>query len=263
MGREPCCRHIQMDSSSPCPASNTCAGRTRTEGERPRGRGLEGAGTMRLEGDIYVRTYRWSAAMTPIEPTAFHVTIRLFAAAAFVALAAAGAPAAAEAADVNVAVAANFTEPAKEIAQAFKRKTGHEAVLSFGATGQFYTQITQGAPFQVFLSADQATAEEARRRRPRGRRQPLHLCDRQARAVEQDAELREGRGDAARRQVRQDRHRQSGDGALRRGRGRDDEGARRLRHAAAARSSRATTSRRPSSSSTPAMPSSASSRCRR
>jgi len=54
----------------------------------------------------------------------------------------------------NVAVAANFTEAAKEIAAVFKEKTGHEAVLSFGASGQFYTQITQDAPFQVFLSAD-------------------------------------------------------------------------------------------------------------
>jgi molybdate transport system substrate-binding protein len=55
---------------------------------------------------------------------------------------------------VNVAVAANFTDPSKEIAEAFKAKIGHEAVLSFGASGQFYTQITQDAPFQVFLSAD-------------------------------------------------------------------------------------------------------------
>ncbi len=60
----------------------------------------------------------------------------------------------AHAADTNVAVAANFTEPAKEIARSFQRKTGHKAILSFGATGQFYAQITQGAPFQVFLSAD-------------------------------------------------------------------------------------------------------------
>jgi molybdate transport system substrate-binding protein len=60
------------------------------------------------------------------------------------------------AAQTNVAVAANFTEVAKEIAAAFKAMTGHEAVLSFGASGQFYTQITQGAPFQVFLSADDA-----------------------------------------------------------------------------------------------------------
>lgn len=58
------------------------------------------------------------------------------------------------AAEVPVAVAANFTEPAKEIAAAFKRATGNTVVLSFGASGQFYAQITHGAPFQVFLSAD-------------------------------------------------------------------------------------------------------------
>ena len=58
------------------------------------------------------------------------------------------------AAETNVAVAANFTDAAKEIALAFAKKTGHEAVLSFGSSGQFYTQITQDAPFQIFLSAD-------------------------------------------------------------------------------------------------------------
>jgi molybdate transport system substrate-binding protein len=62
---------------------------------------------------------------------------------------------AASAGQTNVAVAANFTEPAKEIATAFKAKTGHEAVLSFGSSGQFFTQITQEAPFEVFLSADE------------------------------------------------------------------------------------------------------------
>ena len=62
----------------------------------------------------------------------------------------------AQAAQTNVAVAANFTDAAKDIAAAFKQKTGHEAILSFGASGQFYTQITQGAPFQVLLSADDA-----------------------------------------------------------------------------------------------------------
>jgi molybdate transport system substrate-binding protein len=60
----------------------------------------------------------------------------------------------AEADVTHVAVAANFTEPAKEIAALFKQKTGHEAVLSFGASGAFFTQITHGAPFEVFLSAD-------------------------------------------------------------------------------------------------------------
>ena len=63
-------------------------------------------------------------------------------------------PAAGTAADTQVAVAANFTEPAKAIAAAFHRATGHSATLVFGSSGAFFTQITQGAPFEVFLSAD-------------------------------------------------------------------------------------------------------------
>src|SRR5699024_9922809 len=50
---------------------------------------------------------------------------------------------------------------AKEIAQAFEKKTGHKAVLSFGASGQFYAQIVNGAPFQVFLSADVERPQKA------------------------------------------------------------------------------------------------------
>jgi molybdate transport system substrate-binding protein len=61
----------------------------------------------------------------------------------------------AEAGVTHVAVAANFTEPAKEIAALFKEKTGNEAVLIFGASGAFFTQITHSAPFEVFLSADE------------------------------------------------------------------------------------------------------------
>ena len=56
---------------------------------------------------------------------------------------------------VRAAVAANFTEAAKEIGALFEAETGHAAILSFGSTGQLYTQITQGAPFDVFLAADQ------------------------------------------------------------------------------------------------------------
>jgi molybdate transport system substrate-binding protein len=44
-----------------------------------------------------------------------------------------------------VAVAANFNDAAKEIAALFKTKTGHDAVLSFGSSGLFYTQIKPGA----------------------------------------------------------------------------------------------------------------------
>lgn len=58
------------------------------------------------------------------------------------------------AAETQVAVAANFTEPAKAIAAAFEKATGHKALLAFGASGGFYTQIVHGAPFQIFLSAD-------------------------------------------------------------------------------------------------------------
>lgn len=72
--------------------------------------------------------------------------IGLFASAAIGAQAMAG--------QTNIAVAANFTDAAKEIAAAFKAKTGHEAVLSFGATGALYAQITQEAPFEILLAAD-------------------------------------------------------------------------------------------------------------
>jgi molybdate transport system substrate-binding protein len=68
---------------------------------------------------------------------------------------------AARAGTVNVAVAANFTEPAKEIAAAFKAATGHEAVLSFGNSAQLLVQISQSAPFQVFLSADEERPRKA------------------------------------------------------------------------------------------------------
>jgi molybdate transport system substrate-binding protein len=79
--------------------------------------------------------------------------LKTFAAACALLLAGFVAPAGAG--QTHVAVAANFTEPAKEIAALFKQKTGHEAVLIFGASGAFYAQITHGAPFEVFLSADE------------------------------------------------------------------------------------------------------------
>jgi molybdate transport system substrate-binding protein len=60
-----------------------------------------------------------------------------------------------QAAQTHVAVAANFIEPAREIAALFQQKTGHEAVLISGASGAFFAQITHGAPFEVFLSADE------------------------------------------------------------------------------------------------------------
>lgn len=61
------------------------------------------------------------------------------------------------AAEVKVAVAANFAGPMKDIAAAFESQTGHKLVLTPGATGKFYAQISNGAPFEVFLSADDET----------------------------------------------------------------------------------------------------------
>lgn len=58
---------------------------------------------------------------------------------------------------VQVAVAANFTAPMQAIASAFEKDTGHSVQASYGATGQFYAQISNGAPFDVFLSADDST----------------------------------------------------------------------------------------------------------
>lgn len=57
---------------------------------------------------------------------------------------------------VMVAVAANFTEPMQEIAAAFDKETGNNTVLSFASSGKFFAQIKNGAPFDVFLSADAA-----------------------------------------------------------------------------------------------------------
>jgi molybdate transport system substrate-binding protein len=70
-------------------------------------------------------------------------------------------PAAARAGEVHVAVAANFTAAAKEIAALYEAASGDRAVLSFGSTGQLYTQIDQGAPFEVFLAADRERPRRA------------------------------------------------------------------------------------------------------
>ena len=59
--------------------------------------------------------------------------------------------------EIHVAVAANFTTPMQIISVLFERDTGHKLTLSFGATGKFYAQIVNGAPFDVFLAADDET----------------------------------------------------------------------------------------------------------
>jgi molybdate transport system substrate-binding protein len=61
----------------------------------------------------------------------------------------------ANAGEVNAAVAANFTAPVQQIAELFQKETGHIVKLSFGSSGKFYSQIKEGAPFDVFLAADE------------------------------------------------------------------------------------------------------------
>lgn len=63
----------------------------------------------------------------------------------------------AKAAEVNVAVAANFTAPMNVIVGDFEKATGHKAKAAFGSTGRFYAQIKNGAPFEVLFSADDET----------------------------------------------------------------------------------------------------------
>jgi molybdate transport system substrate-binding protein len=64
---------------------------------------------------------------------------------------------AAHAGEVQVAVAANFAGPMEKLAAEFQRDTGHKAVVATGATGKFYAQIRNGAPFEVLLAADDET----------------------------------------------------------------------------------------------------------
>lgn len=61
------------------------------------------------------------------------------------------------AAEVSIAVAANFTAPMQRIAAQFEKDTGHKAVLSFASTGRLYAQIKNGAPFDILLAADDKT----------------------------------------------------------------------------------------------------------
>jgi molybdate transport system substrate-binding protein len=66
-------------------------------------------------------------------------------------------PAIACAEEVQIAVAANFAAPLKQLAADFEKDTGHKLVAAFGSTGKFYTQIKSGAPFEVLLAADDET----------------------------------------------------------------------------------------------------------
>lgn len=65
---------------------------------------------------------------------------------------------AAQAETALVAVAANFTDASKDLIQQFEQTSGHRVKASYGSTGKLFAQIDNAAPFDVFLSADAATA---------------------------------------------------------------------------------------------------------
>lgn len=60
---------------------------------------------------------------------------------------------------IHAAVASNFTAPMKQIVAQFEERTGHDVTLSFGSSGKLFAQIQNGAPFQVYFSADQQKPE--------------------------------------------------------------------------------------------------------
>lgn len=60
---------------------------------------------------------------------------------------------------LHVAVASNFNRPFEELKTAFEHTTPYTLITSYGSTGQLYAQIVQGAPFDVFLSADRKRPE--------------------------------------------------------------------------------------------------------
>jgi len=65
--------------------------------------------------------------------------------------------------DIRLAVSSNFSEPIREIARQFEKRTGHRVDISLGSTGKHYTQILNGAPFDIFFAADATHTERLER----------------------------------------------------------------------------------------------------
>ena len=62
--------------------------------------------------------------------------------------------------DIRVAVASNFVNTLTPIADLFQHQHAHRVVLISGSTGKHYAQISQGAPYDVFFAADEASVAE-------------------------------------------------------------------------------------------------------
>ena len=64
------------------------------------------------------------------------------------------------AAEATVAVASNFPAPANQLGEEFEAQSDHDVRLVFGSSGRFFAQISNGAPFDLFFSADQEKPQE-------------------------------------------------------------------------------------------------------
>jgi molybdate transport system substrate-binding protein len=60
------------------------------------------------------------------------------------------------AADLRIAAASDLNFAIKEIIAQYERDTGNRALLTLGSSGTFFTQISEGAPFDIYLSADRS-----------------------------------------------------------------------------------------------------------
>ncbi|MGV3523790.1 MAG: molybdate ABC transporter substrate-binding protein [Candidatus Sericytochromatia bacterium] len=69
----------------------------------------------------------------------------------------------AQAASARVAAAADLHYALRDIAAAFEKRTGHRLQISYGSSGQFTAQIQQGAPFELFFSADERYVNQLHR----------------------------------------------------------------------------------------------------
>ena len=57
--------------------------------------------------------------------------------------------------NLYVGVASNFLEPINIIKEDFKQETGHNLIIIHGSSGSLYSQIMNGGPIDIFLSAEQ------------------------------------------------------------------------------------------------------------
>lgn len=59
----------------------------------------------------------------------------------------------------NIAAASDLQFALTEVAESFRRSTGQDINIAFGSSGNFRRQIAEGAPFEMFMSADEGYVE--------------------------------------------------------------------------------------------------------